>query len=128
LKLHADENVDFRIVLGLRRRGIEVSTAADAKLLGHPDTDHVQYAAQHCLLLLSGDRDHLRIFAEHGEAGRPHPGLLYYHPRHVPIGTVVREVERILKLMPDEQLRGQLHFIAASPDTPPATPSENGPS
>jgi hypothetical protein len=44
LRLYADECVDARIVAGLRRRGLNVLTAADENFLGAADDSHLERA------------------------------------------------------------------------------------
>jgi hypothetical protein len=44
LRFHLDEHVPAAIAAALRRRGIDVTTAADAGLLGATDEDHLAFA------------------------------------------------------------------------------------
>jgi hypothetical protein len=44
LRYHLDEHVPGAIAVGLRRRGINVTTAADARLLGAGDAAHLAFA------------------------------------------------------------------------------------
>jgi predicted nuclease of predicted toxin-antitoxin system len=44
IKFHLDENVSNAIALGLRRRGIDITTTAEVKLIGVTDLDQVNFA------------------------------------------------------------------------------------
>jgi hypothetical protein len=44
IRFHLDEHVASAIAEGLRRRGIDVTTTADAGLLDAPDEDHLAFA------------------------------------------------------------------------------------
>ena len=44
VRFHLDEHVDEAIALGLRRRGIDVSTTVEAGLMAATDLEHVQFA------------------------------------------------------------------------------------
>jgi len=44
LRFHLDEHIPFALADELRRRGVDVTTTADAGLLGAEDESHVEYA------------------------------------------------------------------------------------
>ena len=44
MRFHLDEHVAHAIAQGLRLRGIEVTTTAEADLLSAPDEDHLAFA------------------------------------------------------------------------------------
>lgn len=81
LRLYADECVDARIVAGLRRRQVDVVTAADAGLVGErDDARHLAYAINLGRLVLTADHDFLRLARDHSVAGTPFPGILFIAP------------------------------------------------
>ena len=43
IRFHLDEHVDLAIADGLRRRGIDVTTTHEVKLLGQPDAAHLAF-------------------------------------------------------------------------------------
>jgi predicted nuclease of predicted toxin-antitoxin system len=63
-----DEHIPNAVVRGLRARGIDASTAADAGQLGASDTALLAFAKAHGRVLITADADHLRLPA----AGVPH--------------------------------------------------------
>ena len=46
LKIYTDENVDVRIVEGLRKRGINAFSAIEKGMIGVADADHFKYASE----------------------------------------------------------------------------------
>ena len=74
LRLHADECVDMRIVAGLRRRGVEISSAHEAQLSRAADERHLEYASQHGRCIVTHDADFLRMAHELVEQGKHHVG------------------------------------------------------
>jgi Domain of unknown function (DUF5615) len=46
IRFHLDEHVSPGIAEGLRRRGIDVTTTANAGLTGADDVDHIAFALQ----------------------------------------------------------------------------------
>ena len=57
MRILADENVHMEIVVGLRKQGFDLLTAAEAGLVGRKDQEILGYAEEHDLLVLSGDKD-----------------------------------------------------------------------
>ena len=55
IRFHLDEHVEPAIAAGLRRRGIDVTTSADAGLLGADDTDHVAFALGQDRVIFTSD-------------------------------------------------------------------------
>jgi predicted nuclease of predicted toxin-antitoxin system len=60
MRFHLDEHVSHSIARGLRLRGIDVTTAADANLLTASDEDHLAYALRETRVIFTHDDDFLR--------------------------------------------------------------------
>jgi predicted nuclease of predicted toxin-antitoxin system len=73
IRFHLDEVCDPRIAAGLRQRGVDVTTVADADLLGASDEAHLVYAWVQARVLVTHDADFLRLHA----AGAEHAGIIY---------------------------------------------------
>jgi hypothetical protein len=71
IRFHLDEHVDHAIARGLRNRGIDVTTATDANLLGASDEAHFEIAS----------REKPRDFHERFGlfAARPKRGIAFGH-------------------------------------------------
>ena len=95
IRLHADESVDRRVVEGLRRRGVGVSTARESGLGGATDERQLEFATSETRALLTADDDHLVIAGAWTVSGRTHEGVVDYHPAPTTIGHVVGKVHRI---------------------------------
>lgn len=57
IRILSDENVHADIVSGLRQEGFDLVTAVDLGLAGRKDIEILDYAENHNLLLLTGDKD-----------------------------------------------------------------------
>lgn len=110
LRLYADECVDARIVAGLRRRGIDIVTAAEEDLLGAHDDTHLQRASELDRVVVSNDQDFLRLAHQRAEGGADHPGLLFILPR-TPIGNAVRSIALVSQAKTPEDLRNWIEWI-----------------
>jgi len=59
IKLYADENIRYAIVLALRLQGINIKHATEVNLTNKDDHIHFQYAKKTDRWLLTTDRDFL---------------------------------------------------------------------
>ena len=57
IRILSDENVHADIVSGLRQEGFDLVTAVDLGLAGRKDIEILDYAENHNLLILTGDKD-----------------------------------------------------------------------
>ena len=113
IAFYTDENVDQRIIHGLRRRGVDVLTAQEAGLLGTiPDVQHLAFAITRGRALLTADTDLLEIVDQWNAQGRPHRGVVFYHQRWTTVGHVVREAHGIAHGLAPDDVRSRVIFIS----------------
>jgi hypothetical protein len=89
LRLYADECVNGRIVIGLRRRGVDVVTAEDEHLLSRSDRDQMVHAAALGRVFVTSDRDFFPIADDLMGRQAPFLGMFFIQPRAT-IGDAVR--------------------------------------
>lgn len=104
---HLDEHIDLAVAQGLRRRGIDVSTTADAGLLGAEDPDHFAFACANGRVIFSNDPDFVRLH----DQGVEHPGIVYCHQQSRSIGEMIRALELIWEILEAEEIRNRVEFI-----------------
>jgi predicted nuclease of predicted toxin-antitoxin system len=107
IRYHLDEHIDFAVAQGLRRRGIEVTTTADAGLLGAGDPDHLAFAVANGRVLFSNDPGFLRLH----DQGVEHPGIVYCHQQSRSIGEMIRALELIWEILEPEEMQNRVEFI-----------------
>ena len=107
IRYHLDEHIDFAVAQGLRRRGIDATTTADASLLGADDPDHVTFAVAAGRVIFSNDPDFLRLH----DQGVEHPGIVYCHQQTRSIGEIIRALELIWEVLEPEEMRNRVEFI-----------------
>ena len=73
IRYFTDEHVAGAVASGLQKRGVDVLTVADAGLLGADDRDLLAFAREEGRVIVTQDRDFLRIAAEQ----RDYPGVVY---------------------------------------------------
>jgi predicted nuclease of predicted toxin-antitoxin system len=96
IRHHLDECVDPAVAAGLRARGVDATTAHEQALLGTSDQTQLEFALAAGRLLVTHDRDFLRIAA----TGAAHHGIAYSPPQALSIGEIVR---RLMQLWRDNQ-------------------------
>jgi predicted nuclease of predicted toxin-antitoxin system len=73
LRFHLDENVSAAVAEGLRRRGIDVMTAGEGRLLGASDLAHLEHCRAAGRILFTQDSDFLIL----ASSGIPHRGIVF---------------------------------------------------
>jgi len=113
IAFYTDENVDQRIIHGLRRRGVEVLTAQEAGLRGTlPDVQHLEFAVAQGRALLTADTDLLEIADQWNTQGRSLQGVVFYHQRWTSVGHAVREAHAIAHGLDTDALKSRVLFIS----------------
>ncbi len=85
IRFHLDENISTSIAEGLRRRGVDVTTTADAGLMGADDAAQLAFAAAHGRVVVTHDADFLRLHAE----GTVHTGIAYCFVGALTVGELL---------------------------------------
>ncbi len=113
ISFYADENVDGRIIDGLRRLGVNTLTAIEVPLTGRiSDEKHLEFAVERKWVLLTADTDLIEIARRWSASGRVHSGVIYYHPAWTTVGHVVNEVHSIAHALEPEALLGRVIFVS----------------
>lgn len=107
IRFHLDEHVNPRAADGLRRRRIDVTTTAEAGLLGAIDFDQISYAIQQARVIFTNDDDFLR----HHDEGVEHFGIAYCHQQSRSVGEIIRTLELIWDVLEPEDMRNHVEFV-----------------
>jgi hypothetical protein len=104
---HLDEHISTALADALRHRGIDVTTTADAGLVGAADLDHLVFATARGRVLITQDIDFLRLHA----AGVSHAGIAYCHPQSRSIGEMLRRLVLIHAALSPEDMKNRVEFL-----------------
>jgi predicted nuclease of predicted toxin-antitoxin system len=107
IRFHLDEHVDTAVADGLRRRGISVTTTADASLLGADDADHITFAVAESRVIFTNDADFLRLH----DQGVAHPGIIYCHQQSRSVGEIIRALELIWEVLESNEMANRVEFV-----------------
>lgn len=106
VRFYTDVHVARAVVSGLRLRGVDVVTVAEAGLLGASDEEHLSFARAKVRAIFTQDSDFLALAAR----GCPHPGIIYA-PQQTPPGAIIRGLMLIHQIMTAEEMIGAIEFI-----------------
>lgn len=107
LKFHLDESIDHAVARGLQQRGVEATTTTAGGLVGATDDEQLEYALRHGAVLVTHDRDFLRMAA----AGVEHSGIAYCPPAHRTIGQIVLRLVHLWRTTSAEEMRGRVEYL-----------------
>jgi len=102
-----DEHVATAVATGLRKRGVDVTTLSEAGLLGAEDADLLAFADEENRVMVTQDRDFLRLAAE---AEEDHLGVAYA-PQGRSIGELVRLLDLLAQVSNASEMRGRIEYI-----------------
>src|SRR5579871_1888053 len=100
IRFHLDEHVAHAIADGLRRRGADVTTTADAGLLGASDPQQLAYALAMGRVIFTQDRDFLAL-----ARGVAHAGIAYCDQNTRTLGRIVRALELLWEVYEPDEMR-----------------------
>jgi len=102
-----DEHVPEVVSLGLRRRGIDVTTTVEAGLRGTSDEEQLSFALRESRVMVSHDPDMLRL-ASHGAQ---HAGIAYCHGQKYKVGQLVLKLLALANRIGSDSMNGRIEFL-----------------
>ncbi len=114
-KLYIDEDsMDRNLVRALRARGVDVTTAQDAGMLGRSDEEHLLFATNQGRVLYSFNRgDFCRLHSQYAAEGKSHAGILLARQQHYSVGEQLRRVLKVMALRSAADMRDRVEFLGA---------------
>ncbi len=107
MKFHIDENVSEAVALGLRRRGLDVTTSPQAGLRGTADSEQLAYCRDRGRVIMSHDADMLRLAA----TGTPHAGIAYCHNQKYKTGELISQLLALAGRVPEKEMQNRVEFL-----------------
>jgi predicted nuclease of predicted toxin-antitoxin system len=95
------------VALALRRRGFDVTTSAEARLLSATDSQQLAYCVRVQRVIITHDSDMIRL----SSTGVEHFGIAYCHPTKYKIGGLLRKLLSLAQRIPQDQMRGRVDFL-----------------
>jgi len=113
VRLYVDEDAaEQAVVRGLRARGIEVMTTAEAGRLGMTDAEQLAFAAENHRTLYSFNvADFARLHRQCCEEGRSHSGIVVVPDQRCSVGEKIRRVARFLRSMTAGSMVNRMNYL-----------------
>jgi hypothetical protein len=105
IRFHLDENVAPSIAIGLRLRGIDVTTTNDAALAGSSDEAQLSFSSLSGRVIVTHDDDFLRLHAE----STNHAGIAFCGSKAT--GALVRGLALIHDLFAPDKMASRVEFL-----------------
>jgi hypothetical protein len=106
VRYYVDEHVGTAVVHGLRQRGVDVTTVAEAGMRGRSDEAQLAFALQVGRVTFTQDRDFLRLAA----SGLPHSGVVYA-PQGAPIAAIIGGLLLIYNVLSAEEMMNNVEYV-----------------
>jgi DNA-binding transcriptional MerR regulator len=112
-RLYVDEDAsEHAVVLGLRARGVELQTTAEADRLGSSDSDQLAYAAEQRRAIYTFNAgDFARLHREYLEQGRQHHGIIVIPDQRYSVGEKIRRLAKFLNAVTAEALVNRMEYL-----------------
>jgi hypothetical protein len=113
VRIYTDEHVTALLAPALRRRGYEAQSCVEADTLGWDDEQHLVYAFEHGMTLMTSDAsDFISIARRWCDGRREHAGIIItpvFSRRQM--GTLLRLTLRMLDRLTADELRNAIVYL-----------------
>src|SRR5437879_7135401 len=106
-----DHHVPSAITAGLRRRGVDVITAAEDGSAMLDDEALLERASSLGRVLFSQDEDLLAIAQHRLQSRRDFSGVVYAHQLAISIGQAVRDLELIANVLEPADMQNRVEYL-----------------
>ena len=107
IRFHLDENISHAIANGLRRRGIDVTTTPEEKLIGKSDEEQLAFAISEKRVIFTQDTDFLRLHQQDFS----HYGIVYCQQRSKSIGELVLGLVLLWQVLEVSEMIDHLEYL-----------------
>jgi hypothetical protein len=108
-----EDSMDSDLVRALRLRGVGVSTARDAGLIGESDEKHLAYAIAEGRVLYSFNvADFMNLHRAHLTQGKHHPGIILAQQQRYSVGEQMRRLLRLIGTKSAERMQDSVEFLS----------------
>ena len=107
IRIHLDENVDPAVAVGLKRRGVDVTTTSEIGLGGSTDEEQIEFCIRDNRAIFTTDQDFLKLHFDRPD----HRGIVFAHQQRTSIGEAIRGLMLIWELLEPDEMAGRLEYL-----------------
>ena len=101
------------IILGLRARGLDATTAQEAGMADATDEEHLEFARTQGRVLFSFNAsDFIRIHTEYLSQGKSHAGIILAPQQRYSVGERIRRLLKLVAARSAEEMQDQVEFLS----------------
>lgn len=108
IRLHLDESVAVAVVAPLRARSINVTTSAEADLIGASDEEQLALATGEGRVLITHDDDFVRLH----HLGAEHAGIGYCHQTKYSVGDLLQVLILLHGCISAEDMINRVEYLS----------------
>lgn len=106
IRYYLDEHLPKAVAQGLRRRGVDIKTCAEAQMLGASDIEQLAFAKAEGRVIATYDNDFLVLHTQ----GVTHSGIAFFtQPKS--IGELIRELLLLYEVLDDSDMLNHIEFL-----------------
>ena len=111
IRFFFDECADEDVARGLRRRGVDVVTAAELGRKELSDEDQLDYAHRTARVIYTTDRRFLALVAEWVREGTEFPGVVYHAQGALTKGQAIRALLLLNEVLGPSDMANRVEFL-----------------
>lgn len=102
------------LVQALRTQGVDFITVAEAGNIGLLDEDHLEYAAEHGLVVYSFNiKDFCKLHSDYLKSGLSHTGIILCRQKAYSIGEQLRRILNLIATLSAEDMQNRVEFLSS---------------
>jgi hypothetical protein len=119
IRLYFDVDSMQRAVLtGVRARGIDATTAMEARITSATDEEQLEFARSQERVLFSFNVSHFcHLHSEYLSHGRSHAGIIVAPQQRYAVGERMRRLLNLILAKTADEMHNRLEFLSDWPDT-----------
>ncbi len=103
--------MDIRVAEGLRRRGVNATTAVEEGKLGVPDREQFAYAAKVKAVIFTHDPHFIEIANKMKQEGKDHYGVVFVDIHRLSLGECIKQLTLYAELLSPEDMINRVEFL-----------------
>lgn len=113
LRLYADEDAsEHAVIQGLRARGVDITTTAEAARLGTTDEEQLAFAVQQSRAVFTFNvGDFARLHGLYLQRGDDHCGIVVIPDQRYAIGEKIRRVAGLVASVSAEEMMNRMEYL-----------------
>lgn len=113
VRLYVDEDAsEHAVIRGLRARGVDILTTAEAGRLGTSDSEQLTFAAEQTRAIYTFNvSDFARLHREHLEQGLDHHGIVVIPDQRCSVGEKIRRVARLVASVSASDMVNRIEYL-----------------